>query len=163
MASPRALDSQPRVGYAEVWRVLEVDQVFPGRRLVVRIERLQLEGPGVSLAPPAPKASEVALVADQDLGGAVEAFLELVSHVPEGRQAHPACLDGAATGHAVALALPPRFRGHLLRGGNSDWTLGSLFLRRPSCETAIMFMHFFSAIAKAKNADSLRSKRKREI
>lgn len=41
----------------------------------------------------------------EDFSGAVEAILEDIAHVAEGLQPHPAGLDGARSGHSMALAL----------------------------------------------------------
>lgn len=85
VTSPRALNTEPWVGHAEVGRVLEVHEVFPRGGLVVGIEGLQLEGPWMTLAPTTSEAAEVSLIAHQHPGSTVEALLQLVSHVSEGR------------------------------------------------------------------------------
>lgn len=74
---------------AEVGRVLRVHEVRPLRLL----DGLTLGHEGA------------AVVARNDFGGAVEALLEAVAHVAEGRHLPPAGAQGARPRQAVALAL----------------------------------------------------------
>jgi len=50
-----------------------------------------------------------------DAGSAVKAVLDDVADFPEGREPHPAGLDGAGTGHAVTLAVPDHQPLHRLK------------------------------------------------
>lgn len=125
-----AKDAQLRVLLAEERRGLQVDEILGTGRLVLRIVRLQLEIVPVSttqaLPVPVhrvarrvahdrvPVSSNPVRVADHHPGRAVETVLQVVADNAEARQPHPAGLDGARAGHAVALALLPHLRRHVL-------------------------------------------------
>lgn len=79
------------VGSAEVRRLFRVDEVRAARRL-----------DGGALGDEA-----AAVVAGDDLGCAVEALLESVPDVAEGRHLAPARAEGAGAGQSVALTLGP--------------------------------------------------------
>lgn len=84
---------------AEVWRLLKINQVHGGRRLVSRVLGLQVPGVGTVGGAVAP------FVGVNHSGGPVEAVLQEVAHCAEAGQAHPAGAHGAGARHAVALAL----------------------------------------------------------
>lgn len=106
-AAGRARRARLTAGRAEVGRLLEVDQVVGGGRLVRGVLGLQVWQRRRQLHARRPVA---ALVAVDDARGAVEAVFEEVTHRAEGGQPHPARLDRARTRHAVALALLAHFR-----------------------------------------------------
>ena len=75
------------------------------------------------ILPSAATASQA--VADLDPGGSVETILEIVSDHPEVGQTHPAGLDGARSGHSVALAFLAHLRLDVLlrRKKEGKWWL----------------------------------------
>ena len=91
LAAHRAQRPHLALAVAEVGRVLRVDEVVAGRRL-----------DGVPL-----RQQPLAVVGDDDLGGAVELLLEQVAHVSERGHLHPARLERAGAGQPVTLALLP--------------------------------------------------------
>lgn len=84
---------------AKVWRLLKINQVHGGRRLVSRVFGLQVPGVGTVGGAVAP------LVGVNHSGGPVEAVLQEVAYCAEAGQAHPTGAHGAGARHAVALAL----------------------------------------------------------
>lgn len=83
---------------AEVGRLLEVDEVVGGGRLVGRVFGLQAQ----QLRP---RSAVVAPVAVEDAGGAVEAVAQHVAHGAQRGQPHPTRAHRAGAGHPVAFAL----------------------------------------------------------
>lgn len=105
----RAGDAQLEVLLAEVGRVLVVDQVLLGRRLVLRIVRLQLVVVLLATVAWCPAG-----VADEDAGRSVESVLKVVADNAEEGQTHPASAHRTGSAHAVTLALLSHFRGNVL-------------------------------------------------
>lgn len=106
----RARCTQASAVCAEVGRLLEVDEVVGGGRLVRGVFRLQAQQfrPRGAVAP---------TVAVKDTRGAVEAVAQHVAHGAQRGQPHPARAHRARAGHPVALALLAHLGEHGLAEG----------------------------------------------
>ena len=103
-ASLRSGDAQFEILLAEVGRVLVVDQIFLGRRLVLGIVGLQLVV--VLLATVARRPSSVA---NEHPRCSVKTILQIVADDAEKRQPHPAGAHRTRTAHPVTFT----FLSHL--------------------------------------------------
>jgi hypothetical protein len=136
-AAVRALYAQLGVLLAEAGRHLVIHQILNSGGFVLGVERVQLETVlvltavlalavdavardgvrfGVLRQPVSVRVvAVVARVGGGDVGGAVEAVLQEVADHAERGQPHPAGLDGARAGHAVAFALLAHLGLHVLK------------------------------------------------
>lgn len=131
LSAVRAEDAQFRVLLAERRGRLQVDEILGPGRLMLGVVRFQME------VVPLPATQAVAVpvhriagrvardrvpipanavrVAHHHPGRAVETVLQIIADHAEVRQPYPTSLDGAGPGHAVAFALLPHFRRHVLQ------------------------------------------------
>ena len=109
-AALSAGDAQLEVLLAKIGRVLVVDQILLGRRLVLGIVRFQLVV--VLLAPVARRPPSVA---DEHSRSSVESVLQVVSDHAEERQTHPASPHRTRSAHSVAFTLLPHLGRNVLK------------------------------------------------
>ena len=109
----RSGDAKFEVLFAKVGRILVVDEILLGRRLVLGVVRLQLV---VVLF--APVAWCPARVADEDARRSVETVFQIVTDDAEERQTHPTSAHRARAAHSVAFAFLPHLGRNVLQNNN---------------------------------------------
>ena len=122
LAADGAERARLRVGVAEVWRRLQVDEVGVRVRLEV----------GVAWHQVAPRSD----APQHHFGGAVELLLQLLADAAQRRHGAPARLQLARARHAVALALH-----HHVPGDHLQQTRGGLRVYRCTGRVTCVQMH----------------------
>ena len=111
--SLRTSNAKFEVLFAKVWRILVVDEILLGWRLVLGIVRLQLVVvlfASVAWCP--------ARVADEDARRSVETVFQIVTDDAEERQTHPTSAHRARAAHSVAFAFLPHLGRNVLQNNN---------------------------------------------
>lgn len=109
-ASLRPGDAQFQILFAEIRRILVVNQIFLARRFVFGVVGFQLV---VVLFPSV--TGRPSGVADQDAGSSVETIFQIIAHYPEERQSHPASPDRTRAAHSVTFAFLSHFSRDVLK------------------------------------------------